>query len=318
MFPIAVVMILALFALLPAAASADGLPAVGIDATPLSAPGGDVAYVTNAGKHSTRVVERSRHGGVLRERRIDGVFSLPAVAYDGSPAGLSADGRTLVLISPRTRYPRRHTTLAVLDAKRLTVRREIGLEGDFSFDAIAPNGRTMYLVKYDPRNFGEYDVRAYDLRAERLIAKPIVDPREPDEQMYGVPVTRESSPDGRWAYTLYDNPEHPFVHALDTSGRTAACIDLDDVKSAWGATLDLRGPTLRVVGARGNLLAAVDTVTNKVIPGAGAAPSKAAAGADAPANDGGTPWLPMALLAAALLLLSATALRRHYRPAATA
>jgi hypothetical protein len=35
------------------------------------------------------------------------------------------------------------------------------------------------------------------------------------------------SPDGRWAYTLYDGAgAQPFVHALDTMGRTAVCIDL--------------------------------------------------------------------------------------------
>ena len=36
------------------------------------------------------------------------------------------------------------------------------------------------------------------------------------------------SPDGRWAYTLYDgNGKTPFIHALDTSRSTARCIDLD-------------------------------------------------------------------------------------------
>jgi hypothetical protein len=36
------------------------------------------------------------------------------------------------------------------------------------------------------------------------------------------------SSDGRWAYTLYDGAgKTPFVHALDTSNRTARCIDLD-------------------------------------------------------------------------------------------
>jgi hypothetical protein len=88
----------ALLALVPTSAAADGLPAVGIDARPLSAPGGDVAYTTKSGKHGTVVTERARYGGVLRQRRIPRTFSLPAVAYDGSPGGLSADGRTLVLI----------------------------------------------------------------------------------------------------------------------------------------------------------------------------------------------------------------------------
>ena len=38
---------------------------------------------------------------------------------------------------------------------------------------------------------------------------------------------RASSADGRWAYTLYARRGHqPFVHALDTTGRKAYCIDL--------------------------------------------------------------------------------------------
>ncbi len=311
MLPIALI-IIALFALLPAVASADGLPAVGIDARPLSIPGGETEFVTKSGKRSTRLIEEARYGGVVRERRIAGSFSMPAVAYDGSPGGLSADGRTLVLISPRTRYPRRRTTFAVVDTRSLRVRSHIGLKGDFSFDAISPDGRLMYLVEYDRRNFGEYDVRAYDIRARHLFAKPVVDPSEPDEEMYGIPVTRATSADGRWAYTLYDSAEHPFVHALDTSGRTAVCIDLDDVSKAWGATLDLRpgepgGPRLDVVGQAGRVLARIDTRTHRVV--------KPRARRAAGAEDTGTSWLPLAAPTAALLILLAAggrlALRRR-------
>jgi hypothetical protein len=46
--------------------------------------------------------------------------------------------------------------------------------------------------------------------------------------MGGSPLTRATNPDGRWAYALYDRARKtPFVHALDTSTRTACCIDLD-------------------------------------------------------------------------------------------
>jgi hypothetical protein len=291
-----------LFALIPAPAAADGLPAVGIDARPLSAPGGDVAYTTKSGKHRTLLTERARYGGVLRQRRIAGTFSLPAVAYDGSPAGLSADGRTLVLISPRTRYPRRRTSFAVVDPESLKVRRQIALRGDFSFDAISPDGRLMYLVEYDPRNYGEYDVRAYDLQARRLFARTVVDPREPDEQMYGVPVTRASSPDGRWAYTLYDSQEHPFVHALDTSGRTAVCIDLDELRTVWGSSLELRGARLEVVGPAGRTRASIDTRTHRLVE----EPAESAPGGE----DGGSSWLLIAAPTAALLLLAGAGWQR--------
>ena len=320
MFPIALV-IIALFALLPTAAAADGLPAVGIDARPLSAPGGDTEFVTESGKHATRLIEQARYGGAMRERRLAGTFSLPAVAYDGSPAGVSADGRTLVLISPRTRYPRRRTTFAVIDARSLRVRGHIGLKGDFSFDAISPDGRLMYLVQYNPREFGEYDVRAYDIRTRHLLAKPIVDPREPDEEMYGVPVTRATSADGRWAYTLYDSKEHPFVHALDTSGRTAACIDLDDVRKAWGATLELRGPSdpggprLDVVGRGERILASIDTRSNRVTEPPAAARAVDRAGEEGAADDAGSSWLPVAAPIAGLLLLVAAFRRGRLAPA---
>ena len=76
-----------------------------------------------------------------------------------------------------------------------------------------------------------YAVRAYDMRARRLFQEPVVDPSEPDEDMSGVPLSRVSDAEGRWAYTLYSGHEHPFVHALDTERRTAVCIDLDDVRS---------------------------------------------------------------------------------------
>ena len=94
-----------------------------------------------------------------------GRFSVPAVAHDGSAGGLSADGRTLVLIRPRRSFPRAATTFAVLDAERLRGRRLVRLRGDYSFDAISPDGRLMYLAEYvSRRNPNRYQLRAYDLR----------------------------------------------------------------------------------------------------------------------------------------------------------
>jgi hypothetical protein len=290
----------ALLALVPASAAADGLPAVGIDARPLAAPGGDVEYLTKAGKRSTRLIERLRTGGGQRERRIPGVFSVPAVAYDESPGGISADGRTLILISPRTSYPRKRTTFAVVDPQRLKVRRLIHLKGDFSFDAISPDGLLMYLIKYDSRNLTQYAVRAYNMRARNLVPDPVVDPNEP-EPMTGVPITRTSSTDGRWAYTLYDSTKYPFVHALDTARRTAVCIDLDDLPRAWGSSLEFRGPRLDVVGPAGRIRATINTRTHRLV-GAPADPAEES-------EDAGTSWLSIAAPTAALLLLAAVGRR---------
>jgi hypothetical protein len=258
----------------------------------------------------------------LRARRISGQYSIPAVAYDGSPSGLSADGRTLVLINPRLRFPRELTTFAVIDTRTLRVRRTIALRGDFSFDAISPNGRVMYLIEYlNPRNFTEYAVRAYNMRTHRLYKRAVVDPNESGEDMYGIPVSRVSSRDGRWHYTLYEARGHPFVHALDTVGRTAVCIDIEGgVKSVWNATLSPRGPRLEVVDQSGRPLAAIDTRTHEVVwerPPSEPAKSNSRAKAEQatePEPDAGTSWLPIAApVAMLLLLLLAAASRRPAR-----
>lgn len=301
---------LAILAALPVpAAAADGLPAVGVDAAPLSVHGGELEYVTARAKGETVLRERTvARGRVLRRLHLNGNFSVPAVAYDGSPSGLSADGRTLVLISPRRHFPRASRTFAVIDAKRLRVRRHIRLRGDFSFDAISPDGRLVYLINYlSKSDFTKYAVRAYDMRARRLLREPVVDPSDPDEDMSGLPLSRVSDQEGRWAYTLYSGRKHPFVHALDTERRTAVCIDLDDVHSL--GALELRGDRLDVLGGGGGVVASIDTETHRVIP----RPEKRKpATAEAAA---GIPWLLIAAPTAALILLAAAG-RRNERCAA--
>jgi hypothetical protein len=108
-------------------------------------------------------------------------------------------------------------------------------------------------------------VRTLGTRTGRLAAEDIVDPRQPDEQMGGLPATRSVSRDGRWVYTLYGGGEETFIHALDTVGRTAACIDLD----MFPPDSDLTAVRLRLsadgrrIGVRdgGDLVATVDTRT---------------------------------------------------------
>jgi len=219
------------------AARADGLPVLGVDAGPtgVTTSAGAARYVTiPAGRKTVVAGVRRDRGRIIRSRLLDGTFTIPAVAYDGSASGLSADGRTLVLITPRTSFPRARTTLLVLRAPQLTPGETIRLRGDFSFDAISPRGHLMYLIQYtNPKDPTRYAVRAYDLVRGRLLHAPVVDPRETDEKMRGNPISRALSPDGRWAYTLYDGGGGtPFVHALDTSRRTARCIDLGALKGS--------------------------------------------------------------------------------------
>jgi hypothetical protein len=284
----------------------------------VSAPGSDVNYVAVWAGGNRTVVERVRRGGgaVERSRLLAGALGVPGAAFDGAGTGLSADESTLVLGDLVTRPTR--TRLVVLDARRLRPRARIALPGYFTVDAISPDGRWLYLLRYaSPNGVGNYQVRAYDLRHRRLLAKPIVDPREPDEKMQGVPVTRIMSPDGRWAYTLYDRGDAPpFIHALDTQRRTAACIDLDDLTSAdlSEQRLSLTGGTLRVEGPNGPV-ALVDTRTFAVRAPTAAAARPALPRAAAADDGGGFPWLLGILALVPLAGLAAVARRRRRRPA---
>jgi hypothetical protein len=256
-------------------------------------------------------VARLRDGNVEATRRLRGRLGVPGAALDGSTTGLSADGRTLVLAgNPRTKG----TRLVVLQAERLRApAREISLPGYFTVDAVSPDGATLYLVHYlsPSRDPLRYEVRTYDVASERIVGGPIVDPREPDEKMQGVAVTRATSPDGRWAYTLYTGDEN-FVHALDTAGRKAFCIDVKagDVASA---TLRLDGPYLHV-----GSLATIDTRTLKV--GSSDGPRPAATGpppADEPNGDGGAlPWTALVIVPLAAAALAFAARRRRRAPSA--
>ena len=235
-------------------ARADGLPVLGIDAggTGIAAPSGRSHYVTIPAGSSTVVARVAiSTGDVLLSGVVPGIFTIPAVAYDGSPGGLSHDGRSLVLIEPRKAFPRRDTTFALLDARTLRVRRVVHLRGDFSLDAVSPAGAWIYFIQYiSPRDATRYLVRAFDTRTGQLAAAPILDPNAPGEKMRGNPLSRATSANGRWAYTLYDGAGGtPFVHALDTIRHTARCIDL----SGLAGRTDLWSLRLRVDSAGGRL-----------------------------------------------------------------
>ncbi|MFL5929480.1 MAG: hypothetical protein ACJ77E_21305 [Gaiellaceae bacterium] len=293
-----------------ASAAADGLPVLGVDVGTqgVTVPASASRYVTIDQGGSTLVERIARNGGkVLGLMTLNGTFTIPAVAYDSSAGGLSADGRTLVLIQPRRSFPRRETTFALLDARILRVRRTFTLHGDFSFDAVSPGGRTMFLINYTSPDPTRYAVRAYDLRASRLRPAPITDPAEHSDKMRGSPITRLASADGRWAYTLYDGGgAAPFVHALDTATARAHCIDLDFLSgrgNVWQLRLRAGGDGGLTVVSSGGPVARVDLATF------------AAAPPPAPDERDLRPWLVLgaALAASALAVLAGRAVRR--RPA---
>ena len=289
-----------LFLLTPSAAAADG-PPVEMGAGPdgvIDTDSGDRLATSQAGLHHTVVARAQVEGGrIWRTAVLKGRWGVPIVAFDGTSGGLSLDTDRLVLMQPAFRADRKISRFLVLGARWLRVRQTITLEGHWNYDALSPDGSTLYLIQSVSRRHADrYAVRAYDLRARRLLPKPIVDPSEPDEPMRGYPSTRVTGPGGRWVYTLYLGGDEPFVHALDTVKRSSICIDLphqlNRTRNPWGLKLELRGGRIAVINR------------DRVVATASRHPNQSSAG-------GGPPWI--AAIVAASGLLAAAGVRRASR-----
>jgi hypothetical protein len=304
----------------PACALAAGGPVPAVQGQGgIVAPGGSFRYVALGAGRDTILSRVALRGGRTVSIRLHGPYGIPGADLNGSTTGLSGDGRTLVLAQIGGPFPQRTTRLLVLDATRLRVRTRLVLPGWLTVDAISPNGRWLYLIHYFSADVSKYEVRAYDLPGHRLIARPIVDPRDRGEQMTGYPVSRVMSADGRWAYTLYGRPSGiPFIHALDTTERRAVCIDLPSLAHAdiGGAALRLTdGGTLVRIESGGLRMAIVDTRTFAVDPViAPRTPAAVVAPRDAGGSDGMS-WALVAAAIAAVATLGAGIRRRLLRSA---
>ena len=187
----------------------------------------NVRYVTvQAGKSTVLTKIDRTNGRVLRSLTLKGVWGIPLVSFDGTAEGLFAGGQKLLLaqsLFANNGNMRRNTAFTLVDARKLKVRSTIRLAGAYSFDALSPDGRYLYLVEYvSPEDPGVYRVRAYDLKARILLSRIITDKRSWETGMRGSPVTRAWK-DG-WAFTLYGGTDKPFIHALDTRNAEAVCI----------------------------------------------------------------------------------------------
>jgi hypothetical protein len=159
----------------------------------------------------------------------------------------------------------------VLATHDLHVVRRFTLPGAFAFDALSPDGATMYLTQHASRaHITRYTVRAYDIPAGRLLPGVIADKTDHEWQMDGLPVSRLQTADGGWAYTLYQGGEYgAFVHALDTRTRTARCIDIPDMLGRDVMSMKLvmaDGGRRLVIAAGAKPVAAIDTRTLVLVP----------------------------------------------------
>jgi hypothetical protein len=238
----------------------------------ISAANSEVSYVVRLVGSSTTLQARA-HGETLRALKLRGAWGIQLATLGGTLTGLNPNGRVLVLsdnVRPNGSL-RTRSRFAVIGTRTLTLTKRISLRGDFSVDALSPNGDLLYLIHHVSRtNATKYQVQAYDLRAERLLPGVIADKRQGGWIMAGYPISRAATGNGGWVYTLYrqDN-NYPFIHALDTIHHTAVCIGLPadwttDVAWISTARLKLGTATLEVNTKRGKTQFLLNTKTFRV------------------------------------------------------
>jgi hypothetical protein len=274
-------------------------------ASSIESSDGSVVYMVSpdgGGATVTKIRGSDRTAQV--SRRLAGSFALPSVA--GSRGGLAPDGNKLVLEG----HPAPHASqFAVLNARTLRVERVLSLKGSYSFDAMSPSGKTLFVLRYLSRDHTHYAVQSLDLTDASPVARTLVEKGEPGEAMSGTALTRTTSPDGAWVYTLYEGAgEAPFVHALSTVDKYTVCIDLDALEGRRDlSSLDLRltpATDTLAVTASGAAVAEINTASFEVTTPPAPPPAAANVAARHPREDStDLPWLPIALLA----LVAATA-----------
>ena len=192
------------------------------------------------------------HGTRLRDATlaVRGAFGL---------VGLSQGGEWAVL----QRTQKRSTTFELLspDASRTVV-----LDGNtWSFDAL--RGDKLYLIKQLKNG---YQVRLYDLAANRLVSRPLKDP-DGSSTIWGFPFARTASADGRLLFTLYIGSDGgSMVHILDLAHATARCVDLPgdgdfSAATTYALSVSKDGRTLWAVSPGYGRVVTIDVATHRVV-----------------------------------------------------
>lgn len=243
-------------------------------------PDGTTLYTVDAPGAGTQSVLRAvatDSGAALHEQALAGAYRLPVVESDGTPGGLSPNGRWLALEAAEPGgYGAAQSDLAVLDTSFAAPPRLVHLAGSFVFDALSDDGGSLFLIeRTHPAQTGslDYRVRRYDLAAGALDPTVVVEKGGPEE-MRGLRLTAVAAPGGDALYSLYTNgPDGAFVHALSLSGRFAVCIDLpnppaptpaagseaqEDLRLAWSLALTPDGRTLYAANSASGQVVTMD------------------------------------------------------------
>jgi hypothetical protein len=252
MFRRLVVLLAALGALAgaPSALAAFPAPLATQGGSGLPSLDGSLRFVaTKAGTDTVVSAIRASGGATVMEQTVPGAYGVPTITQSGLTAGLFHDGSALVLQNVGIE---KTSSFVILDAQDLAMRDTITLKGTFGFDALSPDSSKLYLIqRTSTQDVQHYVVRAYDLSTHTLLPGRVADKTQKDWLMQGWAVSRVTTADGRWAYTLYANPGgYPFIHALDTVNAVAHCVGLPwkaaDQNPVWSFTLALKGKSLAV------------------------------------------------------------------------
>ena len=184
-------------------------------------------------------------GRTIAQATIPASYSLPDIASQGPTAGISPNGQWLALTQKGA-----STNFLVGSSSLTDSFKTIHVNGDFVFDALSNDGKSLYLIQKmtDPNH---YQVRLYDVAAGALMPQPVVDKREPNEPMNGIRGDSAADSTGNYVYTVYIRDGGPFIHALPLDEPIAWCVDLPSTASNdmerqfhWALALSRDGRTL--------------------------------------------------------------------------
>ena len=204
-------------------------------------------------------------GRTIAQTTIAAGYTLPNVAFQGPTAGLSPNGQWLALTS-KSRAAGAITTNFLVGSSALTDPfKTIHLKGDFVFDALSNDGKSLYLIQKlgDPNR---YQVRLYDVSTSFLAPQPVVDKREPNEPMNGIRSDSLADPAGNHVYTVYARQAGPFIHALPLDQPIAWCVDLPskapinmELQFHWALAISPDGSSLYAANAAEGTVAVITT-----------------------------------------------------------
>jgi hypothetical protein len=205
-------------------------------------------------------------GRTLTQTTIPAGYTLPDFGYAGTSAGLSPNGQWLALTSQGKQAGGVVTNFLVGSTFLSDPFVSVQVDGNFSFDALSNDGQSLYLIQRmaDPNH---YQVRLYDIGARSLVARPVVDKREPNEPMEGIRGDSIADPNGNQVFTVYLRDAGPFIHALPLINQPFAwCVDLpskgaNDMQQQfhWSLAIGRQGGSVYVVNTSLGMVAEMTT-----------------------------------------------------------